>query len=213
MLVACWSCKGGAGTTVVAAALALSHAAGGALLVDLAGDLTVVLGLEADDGGPGLAGWLAAGPDVPVDALSRLERAVAPGVGLLERGEGALDPGRADVLASLLAADDRLVVADCGTAPGGAALAVAAAASRSVLVTRACFVALHRARRAPLHPSGVVLVAEPGRSLGRRDVEVTLDAPVVAVVEDDPAVARAVDAGLLRSRLPKALVRELRGVA
>jgi hypothetical protein len=213
MLVACWSCKGGSGTTVVAAALALSHAAGGAVLADLAGDLPVVLGLDPDEAGPGLAGWLAAGPDVPLDALARLERAVAPGLGLLERGDGVLEPARADVLAALLAADDRLVVADCGTGPGGAALAVAAAASRSVLVTRACFVALHRARRAPLHPSGVVLVAEPGRSLGRRDVEVHLDAPIVAVVEDDPAIARAVDAGLLRSRLPRALVRELRDVA
>ena len=39
MFVACWSVKGGSGTTVVSAALALSIAATGrdALLVDLAG--------------------------------------------------------------------------------------------------------------------------------------------------------------------------------
>lgn len=213
MLVACWSSKGGSGTTVVAAALGLAHAADGALLADLAGDLPVVLGLPEGEEGPGLAGWLGAGPDVPADALSRLERQVAPGVGLLDRGDGPLETARAEVLATLLAADGRLVVADCGTAPSGAALAVAASADRSVLVTRPCFVSLHRARRAPLRPSAVVLLAEPNRSLGRRDVEVHVGAPVVAVVETDPAVARAVDAGLLHTRVPRGLARELRDVA
>ena len=212
MLVACWSAKGGAGATVVAAAVALARAAEGALLVDLAGDLPVVLGVEPGEG-PGLAGWLAAGADVPVDALARLERPVAPGVGLLERGAGPLAPDRAAVLAALLAADARLVVADCGTAPTGTAAAVAAAAERSVLVTRPCFIALHHAQRAAVQPSAVVLVSEPGRSLGRSDVEEHLGLPVVAVVETDPGVARAVDAGLLTSRLPRALVRELRDVA
>jgi MinD-like ATPase involved in chromosome partitioning or flagellar assembly len=213
MLVACWSAKGGSGTTVVAAALALSRAPEGALLVDLAGDVPVVLGLPDDDTGPGVAGWLAAGEDVPVDALARLERPAGQGLGLLDRGDGPLPAARAEVLAALLAADHRLVVADCGTDPSGAALAVAAGADRSLLVTRPCFVALHRARRAPLHPSAVVLVAEPGRTLGRRDVEAHLQAPVVAVVETDPAIARAVDAGLLQARLPRALARELRDVA
>jgi MinD superfamily P-loop ATPase len=212
MLVACWSCKGGAGTTVVAAALALAHGSAGALLADLAGDLPVVLGLD-DHGGPGLAGWLAAGSGVPADALARLERPVRPGLALLDRGAGPLVAERAAVLGSLLAADDRLVVADCGTSPGPPAAAVVAAAQRSLLVTRPCFVALHRARRLDFGPSGVVLVAEPGRSLGRREVEVHLGVPVVAVVEHDPAVARAVDAGLLQARLPRSLARELRDVA
>ncbi|MGH9246054.1 MAG: hypothetical protein ACRD29_17400, partial [Acidimicrobiales bacterium] len=66
MLVSCWSTKGGAGTTVVAAALALllarSHA-DGAVIVDLAGDVPVALG-AADRPGPGVADWLAAAPDV-----------------------------------------------------------------------------------------------------------------------------------------------------
>ena len=212
MLVACWSSKGGAGTTVVAAALALSHATEGALLADLAGDLPIVLGID-DATGPGLAGWLHAGPEVPLDALARLERPVAAGVGLLDRGEGDLLPDRADVLATLLAADDRLVVADCGSAPSGAAAMVAGAADRSVLVTRPCFVALQRAGRAAVQASAVVLVDEPGRSLGRRDVESHLGVPVLAVVETDPGVARAVDAGLLVSRLPRSLARELRDVA
>jgi hypothetical protein len=102
---------------------------------------------------------------------------------------------------------------DCGTQPAGVAHAVASAADRSLLVTRPCFLALRRAATAPLRPSAVVLVAEPGRSLARRDVEQHLGVPVVAEVEVDPAVARAVDAGLLAARLPRSLARELRHAA
>lgn len=216
MLVSCWSSKGGAGTTVVATVLARLAATRddgrGALLADLAGDAPAVLGVPEPEG-PGLAGWLAAGADAPVDALGRLEVPAAPGLALLARGEGPLAEERAEVLAALLAADPRCAVVDCGSAPAGAALVVAAAAERSVLVTRACFVALRRALAAPLRATEVILVAEPGRSLTRHDVETALGVPVVAVVEVDPAVARAVDAGLLASRLPRGLVRELRHVA
>jgi hypothetical protein len=212
MLIACWSSKGGAGTTVVASALALVAAQGsdtGALLADLAGDVPAVLGAPELDG-PGLADWLAAGADVPLDALARLEQPVAPGVALLPRGTGSLADDRADVLATLLGADPRTTVADCGSDPIGAARAVASGAARSLLVTRACFVSLRRAMAAPIRPSQVVLVAEPGRSLTRHDVEECLGCPVVAEVDVDPAVARAVDAGLLAARLPRGLAKELR---
>lgn len=211
MLVACWSSKGGSGTTVVAAALALlcsRRDAAGALLVDLAGDAPAVLGL-AEPTGPGLSGWLAAGTDVPADALGRLEEAAVPGLGLLARGPGELRVERAEVLTALLAADARTVVADCGADPTGAALVLAAGATRSVLVTRACFLSMRRALTAPLRPSEIVLLTEPGRSLSRLDVEDCIGAPVVAEVAVDPGVARAVDAGLLARRLPRGLAREL----
>jgi len=211
MLVACWSSKGGAGTTVVAASLALvlgRRSPGGALLVDLAGDAPAALGLPEPDG-PGLAGWLDAGAAVPADALGRLEIVAAPDLAVLPRGGGDLCPERAAVLAALLASDARAVVVDCGVAPDGAALTLAASATRSVLVTRACFLSLRRALTAPLRPSEVVLLVEPGRSLGRHDVEDCIGAPVVAEIAVDPAVARAVDAGLLAARLPRALAREL----
>lgn len=211
MLVACWSSKGGSGTTVVAVSLAVLLArrtSEGALLADLAGDCPAALGLP-EPSGPGLAGWLGAGDEVPADALSRLEEPAGPGLSLVPRGSGALSPGRADVLTALLAADARPVVADCGAEPSGAALAVAAGATRCVLVTRACFLSLRRALSAPLRPSEIVLVTEPGRSLGRLDVEDCLGAPVVAEVAVDPKVARAVDSGLLATRLPRSLAREL----
>jgi hypothetical protein len=59
----------------------------------------------------------------------------------------------------------------------------------------------------------VVLVTEPGRALDRGDVERVVGAPVRAEVAVDPAVARAVDAGLLVSRLPRGLERSLRRAA
>jgi len=215
MLISCWSAKGGCGTTVTAAGLALSLATTnghGALLADLAGDLPAVLGLPEPDG-PGLADWLAAGDDVPADALQRIEVPAGPALHLLPRGTGLLAPERAEVLAALLASDTRAVVADCGVADGGPGLTLAAMASVSLLVLRPCYLALRRAASAPVRPSGVILIDEPGRSLGRHDVESVLSVPVVAELVLDPAIARAVDAGLLAARLPRSYARVLRGAA
>jgi hypothetical protein len=216
VLVACWSAKGGSGTTVVAAALAAvlgRSSSSGALLADLAGDVPAVLGLPEPEG-PGIAEWLAAGSGVAPDALHRLEVAATPGLAILPRGSTLPDaPGRGEVLAALLAADARPCVVDCGSAPTGARLAVAAASAQSLLVLRPCYLALRRAVASPIRPSGVILVEEGGRSIGRRDVESALGVPVRAVVAHDARIARAVDAGLLAGRLPGLLQRPLRHVA
>lgn len=213
MLIACWSTKGGSGTTVVSAALAavLAESSGrDVLLADLGGDCAAVLGLP-DPVGPGLTEWLAAG-DAPVDALRRLEVQCRGGVRLLPAGSGTvLDPG--ERLVAALAADPRPVVVDCGPPSSPVSLAFAAGAGLSLLVLRPCYVALRRALAAPLRPSGVVLVDEPGRSLGRHDVEDVLGVPVRAVIPWDPAVARSVDAGLLGTRVPRPLQRALRAAA
>lgn len=228
VLIACWSPKGGSGTTVVTCALALTMAARaarggpGVVLADLAGDVPAALGVPAPPG-PGLAEWLAAGSDVPVDALRRLEVEAPSGVRLLPwagpsraeatSGAAAGDDGRGEVLATLLAADSRAVVADCGRAASGAGLALAAGANLSLLVLRPCYLALRRALAAPIRPSGVILVSEPGRAVTRHDVEDVLGVPVRAEVEHDVAVARAVDAGLLATRVPRGLQRVLRAAA
>jgi len=109
-----------------------------------------------------------------------------------------------------LSADPRPVVADCGAAATGPGLALAAGAPVSLLVLRPCYLGLRRALAAPVRPSGVILLTEQGRSLGRRDVEDVLGVPVRAEVAVDEAVARAVDAGLLTRRVPRSLERALR---
>ena len=215
MLVACWSAKGGSGTTVVAVSIAslLARGAGEALVADLAGDVPAVLGMGEPDG-PGLGEWLAAGDAVPADALARLEVAGPGGIRVLPAGRSTDHvAGRGDVLAALLGADARPVVADCGAMPSGPRLAVAAAASVSLLVLRPCYLALRRAAAFPLRPSGVILVDEVGRSLTATDVESVLNVPVRAVVLVDPAIAHAVDTGSLGARLPRRLQRSLRHAA
>ncbi|MCZ7528191.1 MAG: hypothetical protein M5U14_18565 [Acidimicrobiia bacterium] len=104
---------------------------------------------------------------------------------------------------------DGPAVADLGTAAGAPERAVAEVADRSVLVLRGCYLALRRAVRSPLAPriAGVVLVEEPGRSLGARDVADVLGRPVLARVPAQASIARAVDAGVLAARLPEALAR------
>jgi hypothetical protein len=217
MVIACWSVKGGSGTTVVATALALrlARSSPGVVLADLAGDVPAVLG-RPEPAGPGLADWLAAGPDVATDALSRIEVDAAPGLSVLPRGAAHSDgAGSADgerLVAALAAMDRRAAVVDCGSAPTNIAFGVAGAATRSLLVVRSCFLALRRVLDAPVRPSAAVLVLEPSRSLGAADVEDVLGVPVITVPWD-PAVARAVDAGLLASRLPRPLDRALRDAA
>ena len=218
MVIACWSVKGGSGTTVVAASLALLLArssSNGAVLADLAGDLPAVLGMTEPQG-PGLAEWLAS--EASAGALERLEAPVADGLRLLPRGSSSVvAPAPVARLAELgvaLAEYDRPVVIDAGVVgDGSSALDLVAGAAVSLLVLRPCYLALRRAVRAPLRPSGVVLVQEAGRAIGKRDVEEVLGVPVRAVVDLDPAVARAVDAGLLACRLPRGLERRLRRAA
>jgi hypothetical protein len=214
VLIACWSPKGGSGTTVTAVLLALACARSaprGALLADLTGDVPAALGVPYP-GGPGLVEWLEASADVGGDALARLEVDVGPGLRLLPRGAGSVSGGaalRAEALASVFAADDRPVVADCGRADRSPGRDLAAGATLSLEVLRPCYLALRRALDAPMQPTGVVLVNEPGRSLQRRDVEDVLGVPVWAEVPLDASVARAVDAGLLGARLPRPFERGL----
>jgi hypothetical protein len=222
-LVRHWSAKGGSGTTVVATALALVLAdtsPAGSVLVDLGGDVPAVLGLPEPDG-PGVSDWLAAGAAVPTDGWARLEIPTAAGVAVVPRGRGPLaSVERAEVLAGLLSADRRPVVVDCGVVPSGpaahhedAATVLASQATRSLLVVRSCYLALRRASTCSFRPSDIVLVREPGRSLDSATVEAVLGADICAEVLVDPAIARAVDAGLLPARLPRSLDRPLRRAA
>ncbi len=208
----CWSAKGGSGTTVVSAALALvlSHRCT-ALLVDLAGDSPAALGL-AEPSGPGVADWLGSST-ADAAALHRLAVPATDTLRLIPLGSTpvgtAVRAQRWDDLVAALGHDE--VVVDAGT--GSPPPALLAAATHNLLVTRPCYLSLRRAVAAEVQPTGIVLIHEPGRALAARDVERALGAPVVVELQYDPAVARAVDAGLLASRLPRSLAHSLKSAA
>jgi hypothetical protein len=103
--------------------------------------------------------------------------------------------------------DDRraeVTVIDAGSShqqPSSGSL-TGADGERYAVLRGPCYVALASLLSAPgSPPDGVILVAEQGRALGAKDVTGVLDVPVVATVKASPTVARAIDAGLLVSRL------------
>ncbi len=195
--------KGGVGTTVVAAAVALLAAERGpTLVVDVGGDGPATLGLEAPT--VGLSEWAAASEPAP-DALRRLETEVTDGLTLVGRGGASLASGgaRLAVAASLWAADPRTVVVDAGGAPEALVDALLSHGSRAVTVTRNCYLSLRRAADGRMDHG--VCVLEPGRALRRREVETALAPNPVLCLPYDLAVARAVDAGLLSHRMPRTL--------
>jgi hypothetical protein len=216
VLLALWSPKGGAGTSVLAAAcaLVLARKADGARVADLGGDQPAIFALSSEPP-TGLLDWLAASPEAPVAALERLAITAAPGVALLPRGapdRSVVPPPPAEAGAALaVALRDGPVptIVDVDASAGAAGRAVLEVADVSVVVVRGCYLALRRAVRSPQlgRAAGVVLVEEQGRSLGPSEIADVLDQPVLARVPVRASVARAVDAGVLAARLPEALAR------
>jgi len=213
-MYACWSTKGGSGTTVVAAALALSRAATGAgvRLVDFAGDLPAALGIVEPDS-PGVTDWLIA-RDASTADLMQSFIPVTSRVTLLPLGTQptlALTDADALRLTHALATDASCTIVDVGTHPN--ASAICAQATKSILVVRPCYLALRRATRSTITPDSVIVVQEPGRALTTNDIEGVVGAKVTTTIPVDPTIARAVDAGLLSSRLPIALATAIAGWA
>jgi cellulose biosynthesis protein BcsQ len=197
--------KGGTGTSVVAASLAIvSSSSSPTLLVDLSGDQAAILGLPQPP--IGLSDWangmtyrefdeiislchdnLYLAPTGTFDfetlnanAWDKLLRALS-----LKHSEGCniiVDLGRADIPLAL-----RKIVNTC------------------YLVTRPCYLALRRAVDLETAFSGVIVVNEPDRVLTSRDVESVLKLKCVAEIPYTSEISRRVDSGLLKSRLPIAL--------
>ena len=214
MLVCFWSPKGGTGTSVVAAAAALVLARQtDARIVDLCGDQPAVLGV-AHDPSPGLLDWMRVGPAAPGDALDHLALAVTPGLTLLPAGDvrGPAPSAEAGAaLAVVLESDPRPAACDLGRLDDPARRAFAEVAGNGIVVVRGCYLALRRAvhHDAIADAVGAILVEEHGRSLGRADVEDVLGVPVLATIAARTGIARAVDAGVLPTRLPDGLARPL----
>lgn len=214
MLLVLWSPKGGSGTSVVAASVALEASARSTTcLVDLGGDQHSILGLPPAPPWPGppidgLAGWLAYGPSSPTEWLDDLMLPVVPGLSILPRGTGALDDATPEAGAALgVALRDGVPAVVDAASPAPAVRAIVDVADQALLVVRPCYLALRRAVADPrlAQSAGAVLVDEPGRVLDADDVAAVLDVPVIGRFPVRPEIARAVDAGVLRDRLPAAL--------
>ena len=215
-MIVCWSVKGGSGTTVVASTIALMRAAEsqrGALLVDLAGDVPAVLGL-AESSGPGINDWFANCDHGSRMTLQSIAIQATAKLQIIARGLKQLDAKEnrnfTELCAALKSFDLPIIVdAGCGL-PSPDLLAHA---SSSLLITRPCYLSLRRAAQLSVSPTGIVLINEAGRALGKHDVEAVIGAPVVAEIDFDSAIARAVDAGLLASRIPTIMSKQLAAVA
>ncbi len=199
--------KGGNGTTVVAVAHSLLRSARGhrTLLLDWCGDVPAVLGIP-EPGGPGMHEWLgdhAAGSD----ALLARATAVNDALLLVHRGSRFIDGApRWSALADLIRGLDADVVIDGGTGPVPDEIRDVMASV--AMVTRPCYLSLRRASALP-RPGSVYVVKETDRALSVDDVAHVLGVPVAATIPHTAAIARAVDAGLLPSRVEQLLGRHL----
>ncbi len=224
MVTLCWAAKGGSGTTVATTLFALESPRP-SLLVDLAGETPTVLGLPEPDR-PGVADWLRGGGTA--DQLCDLTVDVDETTVLLPHGLAGgpvggstgptgepIAPARWAQLVGWLGtwARERAgdVWIDCGT--GDPPVEVAGLVGQRLLVTRQCYLSLRRAARSAVRPTGIVAVLEERRALGAKDIEAALGAPIVATLPIDPKISRAVDAGLLITRAPLAVRREIRRLA
>lgn len=189
-LLVVWGPKGGVGTSTIAAALAVfGSASRETTLVDMRGDQAPLLGIPQ---------LLPANPVGQVKPRLTLKLEASAGKAAAEAGTD-------------------LVVVDAGNAGAGADVVFEATqngrsergAVHSICVTRACFLALNRLGR--LDPSTrLVVISEAGRALRACDVASATGIPIWAQPATDPAVERAIDAGLFVSRMPLALRRPLR---
>jgi len=195
-IVLMWGSKGGAGTSVTAAAATL-HETKPVLLVDLDGDAASILGAPRSRGGIGVNDWLAH-HDVEPARLTELVDHIDDKTSVLSAGVGGdvryANPQRVEQLANWIAEQPGIVIIDAGTGPPPQALVDIA--GRNVMVTRADYLALSKPDVVASNPDEIVLVNEPGRAIDRRDIERAIKAPVNTVIELNPVIARSVDAGM-----------------
>jgi len=210
-----FSVKGGVGVSTVTALVALAHAgrATTTTIVDTCGDQPALLGIAEPDG-PGIREW-AATPGRPDDALDRISIQATPDLAVIPAGAAAWPhAGSAGELASALQRRPEQVFIDAGLTGRDPYLnELLRHSSERLLVLRCCSLTLRAIGTLDPEPTGVVLIRERGRALGPGDVENVSGAPVVAEVSLDIAVARCIDAGLVTSRVPRALLRSLSGIA
>ena len=200
MSVLLMSPKGGNCTTVTASALALLSAINGrhTLLIDLCGDAPATLGM-AEPARPGINDWLAEHNSSDAASMVLLGEPVIDGLVVVHRGSKFVEgQPRWSQLAEAINTLPHNVIIDAGT--GFIPMEIAQSVNAVTMVTKPCYLSLRRATTMP-RPHNVVVVREEGRALTVADVGNVLNVPVVAEIPHSPAIARAVDAGLLPARV------------
>jgi len=215
VLIICSSVKGGSGTSVVAASLAIAalhlRAEASVLVVDLDGDQPAVLGLPEPE--RGLTEWSSGCDGLRFDdIIERHDR-----MQLVGRGRGnhrgathESDPRFDERLGEELvraSADGRTVVVDAGRWSHD--IVPDDASALRLLVVQPCYLALRRVVEARPRVDGLVVITPPDRVLTVNDVATVAERPVLARVPLHPDVSRRVDAGLLRSRPPRPIDQPL----
>jgi hypothetical protein len=193
--------------------IALAGAAGGQ------GTTTTALGLAAALRGPEASRTDA--PQVTVWATDRLDDlAAAAGIAgpadadeLRAHGPLGIAPGLA--LDPHIAGPAAWHVVDVGrydqlTEPGQRATDARTAwrtADHRLLVIHPSYLALRRVVHArevyDAPPTGLVVITDADRSLGARECADVTAWPIAATIPHDPAIARALDAGIILARLPR----------
>jgi hypothetical protein len=180
MIITLSSPKSGNGVTVTAALLALTASISQhTTIVDLAGDQLSALGVTAVGHRQIEVTAQLTVIDAATDTTDEQHRQITE---CETQGELVIiDAGRADhPIHDLLDAD-----------------------TRRLWVLRCCYLTLRRAASATYRPDEIIMVREPQRALHERDVEQALGVKVTAIIDLDPGIARAVDAGLLAARPPR----------
>lgn len=203
--------KGGNCTTVTAAATALLSAMSGrnTLLIDMCGDLPATMGM-AEPTRPGINDWLGEHHGSDAASLVLMGEPLVDGLVVVHRGSRFVEgQPRWDRFAEAIASLPHTVVIDAGT--GFVPEHVVAGIDRVTMVTKPCYLSLRRATMMS-RPHDVAVIAESGRALSVADVSHVLGVPVSAEVPHTTAIARAVDAGLLPSRVEALFARSLDGL-
>ena len=207
MLMVLSSVRGGVGTSVVSAAIAVLAARDQSrptYLVDLAGDQTDIFGLAQAD--IGLDDWTTRADrrltDLAVDIDPQLR--LVPSRTALDSTESL------DGLVTALEQrrHDTHVVIDAGRLDLSDPFRELR--PTHLLVIRPCYLALRATVSSSRTWDGLVVVRPPDRVLTTRDVVNVTGLPAIAEVDMSADVARAVDAGVFGSRLPGGLERSLR---
>lgn len=207
--------KGGVGVSAIAAAVASTLSRQQSVtVVDFCGDQPDIFGCsEETPSAPGVFDWLEADGSVSADALDNLSIEVSSSLRILPPGSrssaAVVSAHRCVELVEHLGRSGP-VIADVGVV-GRDLLSemsvICGASDRTTLVVRACYLVMRRARMIPIVADDVVEVVEGGRSLRTVDIELVLQQPVISRVPFDPAIARALDAGLVGRRLPRPMSR------